>query len=465
MPANLAKYRTLLARLLDTHSPQEREKRAACALALLLVFALATLKYVTGVTVDRAPFTLYGLAIAISAARGGFSPAVVAALASVLVGGLGARPAPGLEATLTFIAEGLLVGGIVSTLKTRLQEGAAQLRASEAASATRFRALEASSAAQLSSADATVAELRLRDRRGRVLDAALRHLEDTASEAAVVVLDAEGAIAGWRSSATRLYGYSPNEVVGESARVLFLDASWPGDFPALLRRSLEAGSLRRTDVHQRQDGSRADVDLEIRPLRDGDASGFTLTVHDLARQHAWDEYRQAAARAEATLQQEVDDARERLAALESLTDPSLNPLGGSDMVTELLERLRATTRADGVAFLQPGRAVPGVAAARGLRPAGRSKGGDIGRLTPGRVEFVHNDPARVEQLSAFRWPGPVASMLAVPVVQDGQVWSTIEVVSERSRQVSDWDVALARVVADRLAPVVVFDQRVSRASA
>ena len=81
------------------------------------------------------------------------------------------------------------------------------------------------------------------------------------------------------------------------------------------------------------------------------------------------------------------------------------------------------------------------------------------------MEFVHNDPARVAQLSAFRWPGPVASLLAVPVVQDGQVWSTIEVVSERSRQVSDWDVALARVVADRLAPVVVLEQRASRATA
>jgi hypothetical protein len=43
------------------------------------------------------------------------------------------------------------------------------------------------------------------------------------------------------------------------------------------------------------------------------------------------------------------------------------------------------------------------------------------------------------------------------VVHDGQAWSAIEVVSERARRVSDWDVALARIVADRLAPFVVLE--------
>jgi hypothetical protein len=31
-------------------------------------------------------------------------------------------------------------------------------------------------------------------------------------------------------------------------------------------------------------------------------------------------------------------------------------------------------------------------------------------------------------------------------------------VSERARRISEWDVALARVVADRLAPVIVLDE-------
>jgi GAF domain-containing protein len=46
----------------------------------------------------------------------------------------------------------------------------------------------------------------------------------------------------------------------------------------------------------------------------------------------------------------------------------------------------------------------------------------------------------------------------VPVMHDGQVWSAIEVVSQHPRQVGDWDVALVRIVADRLAAVVVRDR-------
>ncbi len=133
------------------------------------------------------------------------------------------------------------------------------------------------------------------------------------------------------------------------------------------------------------------------------------------------------------------------------------------MVTELLERLRATIRADGVALVQPGRVRGGVLAA-GLQPVGGRTGAERPDLTAGRVAVVHNDQARVEQLSSLRWPTAVASLLVVPVVHDGQVWSAIEVVSERPRQVGDWDVALVRIVADRLAPVVVRDRALAAAS-
>ena len=107
-------------------------------------------------------------------------------------------------------------------------------------------------------------------------------------------------------------------------------------------------------------------------------------------------------------------------------------------------------------------------AAQGLQPAA----GPVGlepvaalELTPGRVAVVHNDTARVRQLSALAWPSDVVSLLVVPVVYDGRVWSAIELVSQRPREVTDWDVALVRVVADRLAAVVVQDRvRASRAS-
>jgi hypothetical protein len=150
-----------------------------------------------------------------------------------------------------------------------------------------------------------------------------------------------------------------------------------------------------------------------------------------------------------------------LTALESLTDPSLNPLAGDGAVTELLERLRAALRADGAALVQRRRVGAGVVAAHGLQPAAGPAAMETSRLTPGRVAMVHNDPARVGHLSALHWPAQVSSLLAVPVMHDGQARSTIEVVNERAREVSDWDVALVRVAADRLAAVVVQDGSVT----
>ncbi len=328
MQEGIRSFARLVARFLRAQSPQEREKRVEHAWALLLVAAVAIVKYVTGLTLHDAPFTLFLLVIAASAAWGGFAPALAATLASLLVVGLRGGP-PGAAARLLFLAEGLSVAFIVSAFRSRVQAGESRL----------------------ATAEATITDLRRQDRHERLLD--------------------------------------------------------------------------------------------------------------IERHREWDEYRQAAANAQAALQQAADDTREQLASLESLTDPSLNPFGGDAMVTELLERLRASVRADGAALLQPARSGMGVVAARGLQPSPAPIADEGLRLSPGRVAVVHNDPARVEQLSALRWSADVASLLVVPVVYNGQVWSAIEVVSERPRQVSDWDVALVRIVADRLAAVVVRDRNLA----
>jgi len=324
-------YARAVARFLEARSPEERRKRANHAFALLLVAGVAVIKHVTGLTDERAPFTLYVLAVAAAAARGGFESGLVATLASVLAAGFGAALLG--PSRLLFAAEGLLAALVVSTVRSSVRMREAQLRGAEE----------------------TIADLRARDRHAQRLDA--------------------------------------------------------------------------------------------------------------ARRQEWEEYREAVARAQAALQEAADGARRQLGALESLTDPSLNPLGGDDMVSELLARLRGAVGADAAALVQPGTQGTAVVTVGALEPAAGPIDTAGQRLAQGRVAVVHNDPARIAQLSALRWPDSVTSLLVVPVLHDGQVWSTIEVVSERSRQVSDWDVALARVAADRLAAVVVQGRALaSRAS-
>ncbi len=422
-------YGPLAVRMFAVRSPQERRQRAAHAVALLLVSAAALAGSVTGATLHPVPFTLFPVAIAASAAYGGFAPGVVATLGAILAVGI-AGPAPvDLLTRVLMGAEGVMVAVVVSMIRSRLIEAEGRLEV----------------------AGATVADLRIRDRHGRLLDAALQHLEDTATEMAVAVLNDRGVITEWRSSAERLYGHSAADIVGTPVAALF-----EGDWNGMMRAAAETGSLRQSAVHRRRDGTRVHVELELRPLPEADAHGFTLAVKDLAQRLEWNDYRDAATRAQAALQQAVDDGQQQLAALESLTDPELNPLAGPAMVTELLDRLRAMVGADGAALVTSGPVGAGLVAVSGLQPFGSALGSAEGPPpTPGRVALVHNDPARVQQLSALRWPADVTSLMVVPVVHNGRVWSALEVVSERSRRASDWDVALARIVADRLAAVVV----------
>ncbi len=322
MAKGIRAYGQSVVRVLAPHTEEEREKRADHLFALLLVSIVAIGKYVGGVTVPDTRFTLYGLAIALSAARGGFAPAAVATLVSTVASQLGAAPSLSLDAPLMFAVEGTAIALTISIVRSRLLESRDGLR---------------------------TADVRLAD----------------------------------------------------------------------------------------------------------------LKVHDVAQRREWDDYRETAVRAQAALQQAADDTRQQLAALENLIDPSLNPSGGPEMVIELLERLRATVGAAGAALVRPGRSGDAIFAARGVQPVSgfRRNVAQAVHLAPGRVALVHNDPGQVERLSALDWPSDVTSLMIVPVVHDGRVWSTIEVASERPRRATDWDVALVRIVADRLAAVVIEDRR------
>jgi PAS domain S-box-containing protein len=275
-------------------------------------------------------------------------------------------------------------------------------------------------------------------------------------DTAIVVLDADGVITEWRSSAERVYGYSAEQAIGMSASVLLLEPN-RHEFGQLLRHAQDAGAVRGACAHHRRDGGRIDVEFELRRFRDVGVRSYTLTVHDVARRREWDAYREAAARAQRALQQAADEMKQQLAALESVIDPSLNPLEGPDSVRELLERLRSTIDADGAALVQYGRRRPSATATGGLQPLEPASSPRVDRQPPtaGRVTLVHNDRERVAQTTALRWPADVSSLMVVPVVHNGHVWSTIEVVSQRPKRATDWDVALMRITADRLAALVV----------
>jgi PAS domain S-box-containing protein len=257
-------------------------------------------------------------------------------------------------------------------------------------------------------------------------------------------------------SAERMYGYTVQQIEGSSLAAIFSDTVTTNDVRALLTAKPDAEPPRRPGVHHRSDGTRLHVELEVKPCRPPYSELFTIAVHDVSRRRETEAFREAALRAQAALQKAADDAQSQLAALESLTDPSVNLVAGSAAIGELVERLRSSIRADGVALVQLGRTSTRVVSGAGLRPAQvRAPGATAtSGAADGRVALVHNDATRVAQLSALTWPPTVSSIMVVPVCHTGQAVFRLEVVNERRAPATEWDLALARIVADRLAQAI-----------
>jgi PAS domain-containing protein len=172
---------------------------------LLLVAVVATAKHVTGLTDGSASYTVYLLAIAVSALLGGFPPACVAVMASVLLVGVHAHSPIGSTGRILFALEGLGVAALVTAVRNRVSRADAELAALQAVND----------------------ELRGQARRGQITHHALQHLEDIAPDAAVFLVSGEGLIVEWPQSAERMYGHAAETIVGSSVAAISPTRSQP----------------------------------------------------------------------------------------------------------------------------------------------------------------------------------------------------------------------------------------------
>jgi len=412
----------------------ERRRLQSHAVALGAVAVAVLVKYLFAVPETPTPFLLYAAAIAYASSRGEWAAGAVATLASLLV----ARTTSDvpLSASLWFCVDGFVVSALVARLATALD-------------AERRR---------VTAADALVRELKAFERDGQIVRAAFGSFDAASVDEAVVILDARGRIADWRAGATRLYGPGVG-IIGASAASLF--ASGAGD-PPFLRLLADArnGGTRYSGRQRREDGTEFDATVEISPLSRGGADGFAMIVHDLTRQRAWEAFAKTAADTHTELREEAKAVQSQLATLQHLSDPLLNALAGPDVVNTLLDRLRTAVGADGIALVQAGRIRPRTFCAPGglqCEPVFSLRRADVRAQPLGRTMLIHNDAAKVSEMSAVRWPDDVSSMIAVPVVRAGATQAVIEVVNLRGRFATDWELALIQVVAARLGGLIRED--------
>jgi PAS domain S-box-containing protein len=101
------------------------------------------------------------------------------------------------------------------------------------------------------------------------------------SEDAIISKNLEGIIISWNEAARRLYGYTPEEIIGKPLSIL-VPPDHPDELPDLLDRIKQGERIDHLEtVRLRKDGSRVEVSLTISPIKN--AEGKIIGASKIAR--------------------------------------------------------------------------------------------------------------------------------------------------------------------------------------
>jgi len=115
-------------------------------------------------------------------------------------------------------------------------------------------------------------------------EAHLRSILETVPDA-MVVIDEQARIQSFSTTAVRLFGYEPNEMIGENVRLL-MPAPYQEQHDSYMQRYLRTGERRiigigRVVVGQRKDGSTFPMELAVGEMHSGGVRYFTGFIRDL----------------------------------------------------------------------------------------------------------------------------------------------------------------------------------------
>lgn len=147
------------------------------------------------------------------------------------------------------------------------------------------------------------------------------------SDDAIVSKDLNGTITSWNQSAQRIFGYSPQEAVGQHITLIIPRERW-GEEDIILERLRHGERVDHFEtVRRRKDGTLLDVALTISPVRDsrGMVIGASKIARDItARKTAEKQLATAACRQQALFQ--LADELHRAVSLEQVYDAALDAI-------------------------------------------------------------------------------------------------------------------------------------------
>ena len=288
-------------------------------------------------------------------------------------------------------------------------------------------------------------------------DSRFEALAESAPDA-ILTIDEASIILSANPATERVFGYTPEEIVGRPLTVLI---------PERMRSAHDAGISRYTRTGKRnipwtgvqlpaltRDGREIPVEISFGEFRDETGrrvfSGFVRDITERVRAEKELEETRAAA----------DRALRELTTLGRIMDVALAQTTYDEMLRELLRRLREELGADEatVLLLDESRSKLAVHASDGVAgdvdlgvdiPIGR---GITGRVAASGAPLVLEDLSEVEVLSPML-RDQMVSLAAVPVRSAGEVIGVLHVGTRIRRKFTPQEVRLLEVVAERMAGV------------
>src|SRR5438874_1283422 len=111
------------------------------------------------------------------------------------------------------------------------------------------------------------------------------------SEDAIISKTLDGIITSWNKSAERIFGYTADEVIGQSILIL-IPPERQNEEPEIADRIKRGERIEHYEtVRRRKDGTFIDISLTVSPIRNGDGAiiGASKIVRDITEQKHFQE--------------------------------------------------------------------------------------------------------------------------------------------------------------------------------
>ena len=264
------------------------------------------------------------------------------------------------------------------------------------------------------------------------------------SDDAIIGKTLDGQITSWNASAERIFGFSPEETIGQPINII-IPARWQREEADVLARLRHGQAVRPFEtVRVRKDGQLIDVSLTVSPIRAdaGRIIGASNIVRDITEQKRVRREREEFLRSEQAAHTRAEKTLLMLRRLQMVTDTALSKLTQEELLPELLARLRSALNADTatVLLLEPdGQHLTPVRSAGipehtddGVRiPLGR---GAAGRIATSDAGLIFNDLTTVEIYSP-RFRERVTSLVGAPLKVAERVIGVIHVGSANAARI------------------------------